>query len=229
MKKEHSILLTQTRPPSTKEIEFWKHKEFTTLQHQSLLDVKLLPVKPLNIAPQAIVLTSSNAALALEHSDWDRSIPVYAVGNATASKVKSIGFTNSSSPSDNPYPSALHLIEWIKENLHPNHGPIIFGCGNHIRHDVAEILSEYGFETTKIILYTTESATGFNKEIEEALRNNNIGAVVINSETALSTFANLCFEQNINTQPFQIFVPSKFLKNCALTLDFLNVSIITQH
>lgn len=221
-----NILLTQTRPPSIKEIEFWTHNGFTTIYHQSFLNVKLLPVETLNITPQAIVLTSSNAAFALEHSDWDRTIPVYTVGNATASRAKATGFVNSSSPSDQPYPSALHLIEWIKKNLHPSDGPIVFGCGSHIRHDVAEILKNYGYETVKIILYKTEFVTNFNKKIELALRNNDINAVSLSSELAFSAFTNLCFEKAIIAQHLQIFVPSKFLHDCAHKLGFLNISIM---
>lgn len=226
MKKERSILLTQTRSPSNKETEFWKNEGYTTIYHQSLLNVELLPAQSLNVVPQAIVLTSSNAALALQHSDWDRTIVVYTVGNATASKAKTMGFTKSSSPSDAAYPSAVNLIEWIKKNLQPNNGPIVFGCGNHLRHDVAKILNEYGFETIKILLYTTQIITIFDQKIESALKNKSINALAVNSEMALSGFVNLCNEMAINIKQLQIFAPSKFLKECARKAGFSNVSTI---
>jgi len=221
-----SILLTQTRPPSDKETKFWNHRGYTKILHQSLLDVEFSPIEPLNITPQAIVITSSNAALALESSDWDRSLPVYAVGNATALKAKAIGFENSISPSNKAYPSALSLIEWIKENLNPEDGPIIFGCGNHLRHDVAEILHNCGFQTSKVILYTTKPSTAFHQNIEEALRNNAINAVVINSEMALYGFVDLCIAKDINAEHVPCFVPSKFLQECAHISGFSDVFVI---
>ena len=77
--KNKSILLTNTRPLTSREKAFWARCGYVG-HHQALLSVQFLPVNQLDVDPQAIVLTSANGALALEHSDWDRSIPVYDSG-----------------------------------------------------------------------------------------------------------------------------------------------------
>ena len=175
--KNKSILLTNTRPLTSREKAFWARCGYV-VHHQALLSVQFLPVNQLDVDPQAIVLTSANGALALEHSDWDRSIPVYGVGVATVTTAKSIGFRKCSSPSDKPYPSALNLINWIKNNLDPQDGVIVFGCGEYLRHDIAEELSKFGFQMLKILLYKTEPVENFDTEITQSLKNGNIESEV---------------------------------------------------
>lgn len=226
MQKNLSILLTNTRSPTEKDISFWQRRGYAFVYHQSLLNVEFLPVHPLNINPQAIVLTSGNAALALEKANWHRDIPVYTVGKSTNFFAKAAGFTNCFTPSDAPYPSATELIEWLKKNLEFKNGPIIFGCGNTIRHDVAESLSACGFETKKIVLYNTHPILNFDEKVMSLFKNKAIRAVVLNSEQALSTFAGLCTINAIASHELQIIVPSKFIKEKAQELGFLKATIL---
>jgi uroporphyrinogen-III synthase len=226
--KNNGILLTQTRSPTSREIAFWNRCGYT-VHHQALLSVQLLPVKQLDVDPQAIVLTSVNGALALEHSDWDRSIPVYGIGVATATAARNAGFIKCASPSDKPYPSALNLISWIKNNLNPNDGAIVFGCGEHVRHDIAEELSKFGFQMSKILLYKTEQVEKFAAEIAQALKNRNIGSVVLNSEQAIKAFIALCQKSDIAFKDFNIVVSSEFLKNRAHQLGYVNISVAQQN
>lgn len=224
MIKNNNILLTNTRPPTSKEKAFWDGHGYT-VHHQALLTVQFLPVASLDITPQAIVLTSANGALALEHSDWDRSIPVYGVGVATATAAKSVGFIECSSPSDKPYPSALNLINWIKNNLDPEDGVIVFGCGEHLRHDIAEELSKFDFQMLKILLYKIEPVENFDTEITQSLKNGNIESVSLNSEQAIKAFIALCQKNDIAFKDFNIVVSSEFLKNCAIQLGCVNISV----
>ena len=223
-----SVLLTQTRPPTARELSFWNRREYT-VYYQALLNVNHLPITPLTIPPQGIVLTSANSALALQHSDWDRTIPVYGVGIATSQTAKAVGFSDCSSPSDKPYPSALNLISWIKKNLNPDDGPLVFGCGDYIRHDIGESLKPFGFTTLKVVLYNTKSATALDEKVELALKNHVIDSVVISSEQALQAFATLCQQSNISLDTFTILVASEFLKNAAMQIGFSHISIFQQN
>jgi len=228
MIKNNGILLTNTRPSTNRETAFWARSGYTA-HHQALLSVRFLPVKQLDITPQAIVLTSANGGLALEYSDWDRSIPVHGVGAATAAAAKNVGFIKCTSPSDKPYPSALNLINWIKNNINPENGTIVFGCGEHLRHDIAEELSKIGFQVSKILLYKTEPVENFDTEITQSLKNGNIKSVVINSEQAMKAFVVLCNKHDIDFENFHTYVPSEFLKNCAHQLGYVNISIAKQN
>ena len=71
--KNKSILLTNTRPPTSREIAFWARLGYT-VHHQTLLSVRLLPVKQLDVDPQAIVLTSVNGALGCESNFISKSL-----------------------------------------------------------------------------------------------------------------------------------------------------------
>lgn len=213
--KQDGVLLTNTRPPINRDVYFWQQRGYAFVYHQSLLNVEILHVKSLDVTPQAIVLTSSNAARALEKSDWDRNTLVYTVGKSTAFFAKSAGFKTCFTPSDTPYPSATALIDWLKNTLDPKGSPIIFGCGNHVRHDIATILADYGFETIKIVLYNTKPVISFDEKINKLLRNNIIRAVVLNSEQALLTFVQLCKINDITIKNLQIIAPSKFIKEKA--------------
>jgi len=225
MHDDLSILLTNTRPPKDWDVSFWQRRGYKHVYHQSLLDVEFLAVQPLKVIPQAIVLTSSNAARALEKSDWDRSIPVYTVGKSTKFFAQSAGFTTCFTPSSTLYPSATQLIDWLKKNLDPKDGAVIFGCGNYIRHDVAEALAEDGFETAKIILYNTKAVGSFNEKIKLLLKNNVITTVAFNSEQALCAFVQLCKANKVETQDFRIIVPSRFIKGKAKELGLMKTSI----
>lgn len=218
------ILLTQTRRPNPYEMSYWKTKGYTAY-YQSLLQVCSLPVEPLDIVPQAIVLTSANASLALEHADWNRDIPVFGVGRATAQMAKSIGFTDCSSPSDKPYPSATLLLEWIINNLEPEHGPIVFGCGQEVRHDIAKDLKKVGYDTLKVVLYNTQPIDKFSKNIELALKNSSIDTVVLQSEQSIKAFITLCHKYSIAYESFTAKVASDHLQVCAEACGFLNVSL----
>ncbi len=226
--KKNAILLTQIRSPTSKEKALWDRHGYT-VQHQALQIVKFLPVASLDITPQSIVLTSVNGALALEYSDWDRSIPVHGVGAATAAAAKNVGFIKCTCPSDKPYPSALNLINWIKNNINPENGTIVFGCGEHLRHDIAEELSKFGFQMSKILLYKTEPVDNFDIEITQSLKNGNIESVAINSEQAMKAFVVLCDKHDIDFENFHTCVPSEFLKNCAHQLGYVNISIAKQN
>lgn len=217
MKK--GILLTNSRSPTDHELTYWSTCGYKVYYH-ALLSVEFLPVKSLNITPQAIILTSANGAVALKSSDWDRTIPVYGVGKSTVIAAKAAGFLNCLSPSNEPYPSALNLINWIKENLNPKKGTVVFGCGKHIRHDIAKKLTQSRFITKKIILYKTQPITFFSEHINAALKNNCISSIVINSEQALRAFLSLCQTQNLFFQDFSLMVSSDYLKNVAINLGF---------
>lgn len=217
----HGVLLTNTRQPTAREITFWKNNGYTTVDHQALLKVQFKTVTPLEITPQGIILTSANSALALEHSNWDRTIPVYGVGIATSKAAKAVGFLDCSSPSDKPYPSAINLMNWVKKNLNPADGPLVFGCGNIVRHNIGEALAPFGFTTQNIVLYNTEPILAFDQKINLALKNNEIDTVVISSKQALVAFITLCKKADISINNFTVLVPSQFLKTVATQLGYV--------
>ena len=217
--EKSGLLITNSRPPMRYEIMKWQSKGFN-VYYQPLLAVVSLPVESLKCTPQAIVLTSMNGAISLQDSDWDRRIPVYCIGSATVAAAKASGFKDCTSPNSKPYPSAINLVYWVKQNLKPSDGAIIHGGGEQLRHDVAEMLNNKGFETLRVVLYKTQAAGEFSPEIAIALKENAINNVEISSEQTLHTFVELCKKEEINHQKFELLLRSDYLKNVATNYGF---------
>jgi uroporphyrinogen-III synthase len=214
------VLLTNSRTPLHYEKVKWL-RHGIKVYHQPLLSVVDLPIAPLTMVPQAIVLTSANGAACLQKSNWDRRIPVFGVGSATVAAAKTSGFVDCSSPNSRPYPSAINLVSWIKLNLRPARGIIIHGSGERLRHDMAEMLKEHEFETLRVVLYKTETADAFNPEIEQALKDGTIQEVQIASEQALQTFVDLCKKSNIDFKKIKPLLPSHYMKKAASKAGFV--------
>jgi uroporphyrinogen-III synthase len=77
----------------------------------------------------------------------------------------------------------------------------------------------------KILLYKTEPVENFDTEITQSLKNGNIESVAINSEQAIKAFIALCQKNDIAFKDFNIVVSSEFLKNCAIQLGCVNISV----
>ncbi len=214
------VLLTNTRAPLPHEVAQWQ-RHGVKVHYQSLLNVVHLPVAPLAIRVQAIVLSSANGAASLQNSAWDRRIPVYGVGSATVAAAKAAGFIDCTSPNSRPYPSAINLISWIKQNLRPSDGVVVHGSGVQLRHDLADLLRRQDFEALRVVLYKTEMANSFNPEIEQSLKAEAIQAVAIASEQTLQTFVSLCKNASIDFQKFKLLLPSRYLRGAASRLGFM--------
>ena len=209
------VLITNSRPPMQHEIAKWGNQGFV-VYYQPLLKIVNLPIEQLKKTPQAIVVSSANGAASLQNSDWNRDIPIYGVGTATVAAAKASGFKNCSSPNSKPYPSALNLVNWIKQNLQPSNGLIIHGSGKILRHNVAEMLKKHGFETLRVMLYKTQAVNTFELEIEQALKDGVIQKVELSSEQSLEIFVNLCKKSSINFQQIKALTPSNYLRSAAL-------------
>lgn len=215
------ILFTHTRPPLCHETTSWQNCGFR-IYYQPLLKVVYLPVAPLPIQPQAIVLSSANGAAALQNSVWDRHIPVYTVGAITAEAAKAAGFINCIAPNPAPHPSALDLVQWLVKNLQPTDGAIVHGSGEKLRYDVTAMLSSHSFETLRVVLYHTQSAKAFAPEIAQSLQSGLIQKVVVASEQALQTLAGLLQKIRIAPDKLQLLLPSAYLQSAAAKLGFVD-------
>ncbi len=215
------VLITNSRPPMQHEIAKWGKHGFV-VYYQPFLKIVNFPIEQLKKTPQAIVVSSANGAASLQNSDWDRNIPVYGVGTATVAAAKASGFKDCSSPNSKPYPSAINLVNWIKQNLHPSNGLIIHGSGEILRHNVAEMLKKYGFETLRVMLYKTQAVHTFEPEIEQSLKNGVIQKVELSSEQSLEIFVNLCKKSGVNFQLIKALTPSTYLRNAALRYGLIS-------
>ena len=108
---------------------------------------------PARIGPgaQAILVTSRNGAEALADALPDRSVPVLAVGEATAAPLRAAGFADLACADGD----ALALADLALSRLDPGSGPVLHARGATVRHSPLAPLRRAGFETREAVLYRT--------------------------------------------------------------------------
>ena len=109
---------------------------------------------PARIHPraQAILVTSRNGAEALAAATPARTVPVLAVGEATAAALRDAGFSDVHSADGD----AQGLAALALRRLDPAHGPVLHARGAEIRRSPLVDLRATGFEVAEAILYRTE-------------------------------------------------------------------------
>lgn len=149
-------------------------------------------MESLVIAPRAlpaqrgiagVLITSSQSIPALS-SAVAHDIPVYAVGDATADRVKKQGFQTVISASGN----AAKLAELVTERLSPASGPLLLLSGEHQGVELAGTLRTSGFRIRRRVAYTTAPATTLPPDALAALRDGQIETVMVFSAASARAF-----------------------------------------
>ncbi|WP_193187696.1 uroporphyrinogen-III synthase [Nisaea sediminum] len=139
------------------------------------------------LRPAAFIVTSRNGAEALARYTRDRSLPVYAVGDATAERLRRLGFETVESAAGD----AAALVDLIARRMEPNDGPLVFLSAEEVAGDIDGTLRERGYDLRRIVAYRSVPVTGFPRETETALREGKLdGALFFSSKTG-RTFVSL--------------------------------------
>ncbi len=136
---------------------------------------------------QAILLTSVNGVRALAAATAVRDIPVFAVGEASATVARAAGF----GPVMAADGDAISLVALIRSRLDPQQGSLWHGRGADIAHDLDADLSRDGFEVKSEILYTAEASSTLAPETSHHLREGNVQSALFFSPRTALTFATL--------------------------------------
>lgn len=149
------------------------------------------PLPPLSEMPQAVLLTSANASLGL--TNLDPEMPIYTVGDATAEKVRALGFRHVHSADG----TAHDLIALVDRSLDREVGTLVWLSGEDVRVDLQKSLSEAGFSIERCVVYRTELAKSLPADCVERLRYQRIGAATFFSPRAAQHFASLIRESEM--------------------------------
>jgi uroporphyrinogen-III synthase len=112
---------------------------------------------------QALLMTSAAAARHIEVGDAIASLPVYAVGNATAEAASLAGFTNVISAGGD----GANLAVLAADRMKPDHGALLHLRGNEVAGDVTGMLTACGFTTRHIEVYATHDHPDFASNIRQ--------------------------------------------------------------
>lgn len=142
---------------------------------------------------QACVVTSANGADALERATGERSVPVLAVGMASAERARNHGFIDVT-VADGDLASLAVLI---RERLDPDAGRLLHISGSKVAGDLAARLAADGFLIERIVGYHAEAVGGLSQVAMEALSNGHLLGVAHFSPRTAAIFSRLVHNEDV--------------------------------
>lgn len=153
-----------------------------------LLTIELLDGPPPALdGVQAVLATSANGIRAFAARETRRTIPVYAVGAASAACARALGFD----PVISAAGDVTALARLVSERLDPKAGAVLHVAGSHLAGDLAGALERAGFVYRRAVLYEAHTASALAPETSAALQAGTIDGVALFSPRTAKTFAAL--------------------------------------
>lgn len=152
---------------------------------EPLLTIERLPARLDLERVQAIVLTSANAAFALEAVP--AGMPIFAVGERTAAAARRVGHEQVQVAGGD----VRSLASLIARCCHPADGALLHVCGTKVKEGLAETLAAAGFELCRKPVYRALAARTLSAELQSALRARRIDAVMLFSPRSARIFVDL--------------------------------------
>ncbi len=131
----------------------------------------------------AFLLTSANGARALSRRDVSRELPVYAVGDATASAAREAGFEQVQSADG----GVDQLAELVKDRVPHDAGVLLHVAGSEVAGDLGGTLESAGYGYRRAVLYRAVPVKGLTAATVAALKEGDIDAVVFFSPRSAET------------------------------------------
>jgi uroporphyrinogen-III synthase len=136
---------------------------------------------------QALLFTSANGARALAALSPRRDLPVLAVGDASATVARSLGFVAVTSAAGN----VEDLARLAQDQLDPARGALLHVAGSAVAGDLAGRLAAAGFETRRAVLYEARAADRLSPETRRRLAQGELDWVLFFSPRTAATFVEL--------------------------------------
>ena len=168
---------------------------------EPLLAIRPLPSAATRLAGdlegvQALLFTSANGARTFAELSPRRDIAVLAVGGATASTARALGFATVESAGGD----VRELARLVKERLRPADGPLFHAAGSAVAGDLAQLVGAHGFELRRRMVYEAIPAQSFSPATRHALLTGGIDLVLLFSPRTALTFANLAKAAGVETR-----------------------------
>jgi uroporphyrinogen-III synthase len=139
------------------------------------------------VGVQAVLCTSANGVQALARVTDERGLPIFAVGDATASRARAEGFATVESARG----AVADLVRLALEKLRPQDGRLLHISGNAVAGDLVGSLREQGFAINRIVLYEAQPAATLSKVTLGALRSGSIDSAFFFSPRTAAIFTRL--------------------------------------
>lgn len=140
----------------------------------------------------AVAVTSANGVRALARATGDRSLPVYAVGPASARDARAAGFAVAGT-AESSVESLAALIASSGER-----GPVLHVTGSHQAGDLVAALSAAGISAFRQQLYRAEAVHQMPSALRAALTGGRVDAVTLFSPRTARLFRGLVEDEGLS-------------------------------
>lgn len=168
-----------------------------SLSQFPLLHIEFLPLE--QIVPddfQAILFTSANGVRALAHhlkSNIPAHLPVFTVGDASATEAARLGF----GPTQSANGDVVALQKLVTKTLNPKKGPVLHGAGTRLAGDLKTALEGDGFSVCRRALYQANPAQAFNSATRRLLKSGTVSHMPFFSPRTARIFCQLIREEGL--------------------------------
>jgi uroporphyrinogen-III synthase len=158
---------------------------------EPLLSVSFEDVSRLELdGVQALIATSRNGVRALRSTPLlprARTLPLFAVGAATAVEARALGFEMVVTGAG----TARKLVTHIVSVLDPAAGLIAHLAGDTLAVNLKAELEPHGFRVLEWVVYRMQAATSFAADVVEQLASGEIDGIILLSPRTASVYAKL--------------------------------------
>jgi uroporphyrinogen-III synthase len=142
---------------------------------------------------QALLFTSANGARAFAAASADRTLPVFAVGDATSRAAREAGFAHV----ENAQGDVHALARLAASRLVPQDGALLHAAAREVAGDLGGALAKSGFEVRRVRLYEAVAASRLSDGARTAIATGEVGCALFFSPRTAETFVRLAREAGL--------------------------------
>jgi uroporphyrinogen-III synthase len=142
---------------------------------------------------QAILCTSANGVRALARASSERKLPLFAVGDATATRARSEGFLRVESAAGD----VDDLAYLVAQRLKPQAGRLLHVAGSAVAGDLATALAAEGFTVERAVLYDASPAVSLTATTAQSIAGGEFAFALFFSPRTAAVFARLAEEAGV--------------------------------
>jgi len=203
-------------------------EKLTALGHRCHVAPMLTIVERENIAlafddVQAIIVTSANGIRALAPRTPVRDVPVFAVGEHSASVARGLGFADVKSADGDVVALTRAIEAWAV----PEGGALLHAAASKTAGQLRQTLEQRGYRVRTAVLYDAVVAQAFDAQTRDMLAAGEIDTVLFYSPRTAAAFADCVREAGLIAacrRIIALFISSAAAARCA-ALPFAQVRI----
>lgn len=190
------LLVTRPEPDALKlRAALEEHGHEATVE--PLLSVSYDNPDPIDLdGVQALIATSRNALRALKAHplrDQAKKLPLFAVGRATATEARALGFEMVLTGAG----TAPELVTHIVSVSDPSAGLLLHLAGDTLAAALEGDLEQHGFRVIQAVVYRMQAAKALSEDTVEQLAEGEIEGVILMSPRTATIYATLMRKQGL--------------------------------